>query len=205
MENQQAGVLPTLWEKNKMLIKGLFIGFMIVVMLIPVAMLMALVNERQKRQQEVTSEISSKWASQQTVSGPVIAVPYIVKTDSAKGTTIRRYAYVLPEQLNINGKLLPEIRHRSIYDVTLYRSFLNISGRFDPAAIQKLNIPAENILWNESTVMLGLDDARGLEEEVKLQWNNTTASLEAGLPDNSIIKNGAECARSNRRSTKEQL
>jgi inner membrane protein len=186
---QEVNKLQTTWEKSKMLIKGFLIGFLILVMLIPVAMLSELVAEREQRQNEVIKEVSSKWATQQTVAGPLIMVPYLVKTDSTKAP-IRRNAYILPDQLKINGKMLPEVRHRSIYDVTLYRSALQFSGSFDPSVIQKLGIPVENILWNECQVMLGLDDARGLEEEVAMQWQNNRLLLEAGLPDNIALKTG---------------
>lgn len=172
-----------------MLIKGAMIGFLIVVMMIPVALLSGLVSEREQRQNEVTAEISSKWASEQTVVGPLIAVPYISRTDSGK-VAVRRNLYLLPEQLNINGRLLPEVRHRSLYEVTLYRSQLTLSGTVDPAYVQKLNIAPEDILWNDAQLMVGLDDARGLEDDVSLQWGSTMAVLEAGLPANNVIDNG---------------
>lgn len=186
---QNQNIFVNLWDKNKMLIKGLLIGFFTLLMLIPVALLSGLVTEREQRQNEVIEEVSSKWATQQTVTGPVIAVPYIQKVDS-NGRATRRIAYILPEQLNINGRLSPELRHRSIYDVTLYRSAMQLSGQFDPSVTEKLGIPPENLLWNECYVMMGLDDARGLEENVVLKWNNTPLALEAGLPDNNVIKTG---------------
>src|ERR1044071_327674 len=186
---QNENILISLWDKNKMLIKGLLIGFFTLVMLIPVAFLSELVREREQRQKEVIAEVSNKWATQQTVTGPVIVVPYVQTIDST-GKITKRKAYILPDQLNITGKLLPEQRHRSIYDVTLYRSQLQLSGVFDPAVIQKLGIPEANILWNECAVMMGLDDARGLEENVVMKWNNTPIPLEAGLPENSVIKSG---------------
>lgn len=187
---------PGFWEKNKLLIKGFLTGFLILVMLIPLAMLHDLVREREMRQEQVIEEISSKWASSQTVFGPVVAVPYLAKVANGKDengpvyTTSRLHFYMLPDQLSINGKLLPEVRHRSLYDVTLYRSELSLTGTFDPTYAEKLGIPAENILWNEAHLMLGLDDARGLEENVQLRWNNTSSVLEAGLPENTVIKTG---------------
>lgn len=191
MENKPTNTVHAIgfFEKNKMLIKGFFIGFLMLIMMIPVALLSELVTERQQRQTEVTAEISSKWASQQTILGPVLAVPYLAKPDSGKAA-VRKYIYVLPEQLNINGKVFPEVRHRSLYDVTLYRSDLSLSGTFDPAYVQKTGINNADILWGEAQLMLGLDDARGLEDDVRLQWDSTATLLEAGLPANTVIENG---------------
>jgi inner membrane protein len=82
MENQQQEQTLTFWEKNRMLIKGLIIGILILLMLIPAAMLSNLVTERQERQAEVVKNISDKWASDQTIIGPVIKLPYLTKTSS---------------------------------------------------------------------------------------------------------------------------
>lgn len=180
---------PGFWENNRMLIKGSMIGLLILVMMIPVAMLSGLVTERQQRQNEVTAEISDKWATQQTVVGPILAIPYQSRTDSNKAAK-KKMLYLLPEQLNITGKLLPEVRHRSLYEVTLYRSDLVLSGMVDPAYVSKLNVNPADILWNEAQVMLGIDDARGIEDDVSLQWGANAYMLEAGLPANSIIETG---------------
>jgi inner membrane protein len=189
-ENQQPTPEPSFWEKNKMLFKGLMIGALVLVLMIPAALISELVSEREQRQAEVIQEISKKWASAQTMSGPIIEVPYVIQTNG-QSTGVKAYAYLLPEHLNINGKLLPEIRHRSLYDVTLYRSDLKFTGSFDPSYLQKLDIPAETVLWTEARLLFGLDDARGLEDEVSVVWNNAKYLLEAGVPDNNnLIKSG---------------
>jgi len=188
MEHEQHITPPNFWERNRMLIKGLTIAFLILLLLIPVAMLSGLVTERERRQTEVTNEISSKWAYAQTVLGPVVVIPYYYTQPNK--AVVRSKLYLLPEQLNVNGKLLPEVRHRSLYDVTLYRSNLSLTGIFDPAYIQKLGVPPGSILWNEAYVMMGINDARGLEDQVTLQWDSSNLMLEAGVPQNDVIKDG---------------
>ncbi len=180
----------SIWESNKLLIKGLLIGFFVLIMLIPFAYIMSLINERKARQQEVTEEISSKWATSQNIVGPVIKVPYSLQPFKPGVETLVRYAYFLPEQLSVNGNVLPEHRHRSLYDVTLYRSSLSLSGSFDPSVVSRLGIPAENILWNDCVLLLGMNDTRGLEEDVQLQWNGITRPFTAGLPGNGVVKEG---------------
>lgn len=193
MEQQHQTTTPgSIWESNKMLIKGFLIGFFILIMLVPVAYIMSLVQERKQRQQEVVGEISSKWASKQNIIGPVIAVPYTLQP-YVPGVEIDRvyYMYILPEQLSINGKMLPEVRHRSLYDVSLYRSDLTFSGVFDPAAIQKLGVQPGNIIWSDCMLMMGIDDTRGLEENITVNWNGTTHALEAGVrTGDSVIESG---------------
>lgn len=188
MENQQ-NLVTGIYERNKILLKGLLIGFLILVMMIPVAFIFELVREREQRQQEVIQEISSKWASAQNIQGPLLLIPYIVHATENTHQQ-KKYINLLPEKLNIVGNVMPEVRHRSLYQVTLYRSDIAMSGSFDPSIVDKMGIPNEDILWNECSLVLGLDDSRGLQENVKLTWGDTTAILEAGVPNNNIIKTG---------------
>ena len=67
---------PSFWERNRILIKGFLVGFLILIMLIPGAFVASLVRERQNRQLEVVSEVSNKWAGSQTITGPVLMLPY---------------------------------------------------------------------------------------------------------------------------------
>jgi len=187
-EHQTQLQLPGFFEKNRMLIKGFIIGFLILVMLIPAAMLYNLVSEREHRQDEVVKEISDKWATAQTVVGPVIAIPYL--SPVAGKQPEQKMLYVLPEQLSINGKLLPEVRHRSLYEVTLYRSAITMSGIFDPSSIKKIGIDNEDILWGQAQLFIGITDSRGLEDDVQLKWSNTNLVMEAGVPNNNLVKTG---------------
>lgn len=188
MEQQQNSAVG-IFEKNKMLLKGLFIGFLILVMLIPVAYLINLIREREIRQNEVIDEISSKWASAQNIQGPVIIVPYIVPA-TEKEPEQKHHIYLLPEKLDVNGAMLPEVRQRSLYQVTLYRSEMTLAGNFDFSALDKMGLPRERILWNECSLILGLDDSRGLEENVALDWGSSKMTMDAGVPNNQVVKNG---------------
>src|SRR5215213_3221166 len=91
----------TFWRKNRMIFKGLLIGFLVLLLLIPTVMIQDLVRERQSRQQEAIFEVSSKWAGQQIINGPVISIPYWQTVSDAKGliTRVKHIAYFLPDLL----------------------------------------------------------------------------------------------------------
>lgn len=184
------------WETNRLLIKGIVIGLLILIMLIPSAVITNLVQERAERQQAVIEEVSRKWAEPQTITGPLLVVPYNEYSTNSKGekVTSKNKAYFLPEQLNINGDILPENRHRSIYDVTLYRSDVTLSGSFSKPDLASLKISPENVLWNEARLVMGVHDPRGLEDEVSLQWNGNSQKLEAGVPENDVLPTGLNAA-----------
>ena len=111
MENEYS--VSSLWESNKILLKGLIIGILIIVMLIPNAFISALVDEREQRQQEVIKEVSSKWANEQTIVGPMLLVPYkeTLPDKDGKSITLRKQAFFLPDQIIVNGNIIPEMRH----------------------------------------------------------------------------------------------
>lgn len=180
------------WEANRTLLKSLLIAVLTLVMLIPASFIKELVSERENRRQEVINEVSSKWALAQIVKGPIMIVPYWNYETQADKTVlkIKRNLFVMPDQLNIEGQLSPEQRHRSIYDVTLYRSMLEISGTFKPAALAAIGIPVQNILEHEITLMIGIGDVRGIERDINLKMNEETFIMDAGVPSNELITKG---------------
>lgn len=195
-QQQSASMLPqktpNFWEANKLLLKGALIGLLILIMLIPSAFIHNLVTERATRQQEVIHEVSSKWSLPQTLTGPYLLIPYQQVTTQTDGKELitKKLAYFLPEALTINGTILPEVRKRSLYKVNLYRSDLQLSGSFLPPDFNALQIDPGQVLWDQAKLVIGLDDARGIEENILLEWNNISQAMEAGVPENVISKSG---------------
>lgn len=180
MEQQFNQQTQSFFEKYKTLAKGFFVGFLVLIMLIPTAYIMVLITERAGRQQEVIEEVSSKWATGQTITGPMLTVPYYTSSTDKEGKTTRtkRTIHILPEQLNINGRVYPEIRHRSLYNVTVYRSSLELSGQFDPEIINKELGDVDSIDWQKASFVMGIDDSRGLEDEPVLTWGAEKKKME---------------------------
>src|SRR5215218_4278370 len=160
-------IIESLWSRSKLLIKCLVITILVLLLLIPIFQVQNLVAEREARQREAVSEVSSKWAGPQQVTGPLLAVPYLqTTTDSAnKSSTTKHVAYFLPDELNIEGTVTPQQRSRGIYKVMLYTSQLHISGSFAGLPIEKFNITPEKILWNEAYIQMNIADVKGLNDE----------------------------------------
>ena len=98
---------PSVWERNRLLIKGLLVGTLILVMLIPASFVSDLIWERQNRQEAVVKEVSSKWANGQTIVGPVLMLPYkqYEKAKDGKVTEAIKTAYFLPDELHVAGNM----------------------------------------------------------------------------------------------------
>ena len=185
------------WLKASISIRLLTIGLLILLLLIPVSMVQDLIKERYERQEEVRKEVSDKWGSAQTLLGLVLTVPYTTSSkvynndgERVKWVESRAYAHFLPEQLTIEGEIMPEMRYRGIYEVTVYRSKLKLSGVFSPPNFEDWEIPAEDILWGESYVALGLSDLRGIQEEVALHWGNDIYGFKPGVESEEVIQKG---------------
>jgi len=202
MENEQQGPLqpyqpqPGFFEKNRVLIKSMLTGILTLLMLIPTAFIQNLVSEREQRQQQVIDEVSGIWAGPQLVQGPVLMVPYAeaVEQSDKRISYVRKMAYFMPLQLDIDDRITPHVRHRSIYDVTLYNTAMSVSGTFAAPDFARLNIPAGNVYWNEARLVVGISDLRGLAEDIRLQWQDSSSTLEAGIPENSLLNNGLSSA-----------
>ena len=183
------------WQKNKLIIKAAFIGFLTLALLIPTFFIMFLVKDRETRRDEVVKEVSSKWAGAQTITGPFLSVPYYTeKKSSANEISFEKhYLYLLPDELAIDGKILPQIKHRSIFEVPVYNSTLKFSGKFSPLKVAKLPVGIEFIRFNETVVCMGITDFKGIGENLQLKWNDSISSFETGLPDISWLSTGINC------------
>lgn len=167
-------IVEKAWTTSKVLIKGLIIALLVFLLLIPAMYVKELILEREARQKEAITEVSSKWAGRQNITGPVLVLPYWEEHQdtSLKKDWTKHFAYFLPGELNINASVAPREKYRGIYKVILYSSAIQLSGSFVDIQPEKLQIPREKIIWNEAFVKLGLSDMKGLNEEVQLKWND---------------------------------
>lgn len=145
------------------------IGFIILLLMIPVAFISSLIHERFQRKESVIAEIAGKWGGSQIVSGPFIAVPYttIAKITANDGkivsTETTKYIYLAPDSMKITGKIKTVMHKRGIFSVTGYQAELDLAATF-PAVV--IDNPAYNDLplrWDEALVAFDLDDQRGMK------------------------------------------
>jgi inner membrane protein len=165
-----------IWSKSKVLIKAGIIGILTLLLLIPTHYVKELIEEREARQKDAIAEVSQKWAGKQTVTGPVLAIPYITTIADVNGktTNVKKYAYFLPDQLQVDAVANPQEKHRGIYKVMLYNAQVAMKGQFAKVNLAQLGIDPNSIIWNEVFVRMGVTDTRGLNEELQLKWKDTT-------------------------------
>lgn len=172
-------VTPNVTQTSKLLFKALIIGGISIILLIPTLFIQNIVRERESRQKEAVAEVSSKWAGSQVITGPILVVPYAERRmeSDLRYTSVRHYAYFLPDKLDVKSKLNPEKKHRGIYEVMLYSSDVSISGKFSPLPLSSLQLTNDSLLWNEAVVCMGISDPKGLRSEIQLNWNDSVVKL----------------------------
>ena len=185
MEN----IISQFWNRNRIVLKSFWIGILVLILLIPTLLINGLINERQGRKNDAVAEISSRWAAAQTVTGPVIGIPYIetVQTNSGGTESQKRWAYFLPAKLDIRARIVPEERYRGIYKVIVYTTELQIKCHYDSLHLQELDLPAAKMLWSEAAVFFDLTDLRGLKEETSLRLESHSGTADLNLVPAKIV------------------
>jgi inner membrane protein len=185
-------IIQDFWTRNSLTFRAILVGFLILVLLIPAAFIGNLVHERAGRQKEVQAEVSSKWAGEQTITGPLVVVPYLEKVagEDKKVVIIRKNAVFLPEKLLVNGKIDPQTRYRSIFKITVYDADISLEGDFPALPFSELRIAPGDLLLDEAVICFGLSDFKGIREQVIMDWGQERLPFNAGLPDDAPMPNG---------------
>ena len=187
MESEQSTVNLN-FDNSKWMIKGLVVGLIALLLLIPMTFVKDLVLERQERQKKVTSEITGKSAERQSVIGPILVLPYR-ETDST-GKTLREHtAYFLPDTYEVNSTITPRKKYRGIYKVMFYDAVVEMYGRFGDIPLSRLGIEPGQVDWQNASVILSLADNRGLLEQPNLVWKGSPHELtpeKAGVGDRLV-------------------
>lgn len=160
-------------------------------------MIESLIHEREMTQRTAIREVSSKWGEEQTLTGPIVTIPYYryIKQISKKDSTekivqIKEHAHFLPNNLDNKGRISPEKRYRGIYEIVVYNSKLDFSGSFDNLSFKDLDVPVKNILFDKALISIGISDLRGIEEQINLTWNNDSLSFNPGTVTNDVLSTG---------------
>jgi inner membrane protein len=167
---------------------------LIILLTIPMALIWFLVVEREGRSAEVTRELAELFGGPQQIIGPLLVVPYTVRTvhtrnDKAVEEIEQRHAVFLPDDFAVSGDTKSEVRRRSIYDVTLYTARLKLSGRFPTPDMRLVDPEATSVRWRDSFLSLAISDVSGLKEAAELTLDGTRRipfEPSAGLPSNTM-------------------
>ncbi len=163
--------------RSSQMLRLLLVGFLALLLQIPIALIAELVSERQERRQEAVAEVSSKWGNAQVITGPALVVPYTWRwTEFPTGgqeitRTEVRNAIFLPERLHTRGSIDSETRYRGIFSVPVYRLGLTVEGEFARPSFSELSVEPAAVDWERAYLAVGISDARAIQKETAVSWH----------------------------------
>jgi inner membrane protein len=163
-------------------LKAIALGLLVLVLMIPLLQVRGLIDERQGRAYEAGQSIAFQWGQAQTLAPAYIVadVPRRYETDSGFRIASEPEV-VLPDSVEIEGELTPEVRSRGMFDVPVYVATLQVRARFVAADIDALRARSES--GKPLALRLALSDPRGLREFGTVEVSGTPTRVAAVGPD----------------------
>ena len=185
------------WFKTSITVRMLVVGFILLMLMIPLGFVKDLIYERGFRQQEVIEEINGKWGNRVTLYGPILKVPYRTfkqekvlnpetKVYITKEEEVLHTAYFMPEELNISSQVDTEVLYRGIYESVVYSTQLQLQGNFKGFDFSSEEIPDKDIMWDKASLILRTSNLKGIRTEVNLTLDTTEYALKPRFDNQSI-------------------
>lgn len=142
-------------------LKVAIIGLLVIVLLIPIAMIGGVVNDRNEVAESARFDISRSWGGSQLVTGPLIHLLYTEEKRKSDGTTLKsdHSIFLLAETLQFESSIDTQLRRRGIYEVPVYDATVKMVGQFDLHRIRDFVIPENEIHWDSAVLLFGMSDA----------------------------------------------
>ncbi len=176
------------WIKTSLTLKMVIVGMLTLILLIPLAYVNDLIDERQERQKSVVDDINQKWGEEVLLYGPILEIPYITYTEVIKKDSETKkiytekiehtnYGYFFPKKLNVNAQLEPEIKSYGIYKSVVYSGMTHLTGTFSQPDIKLLTDTHPLILWDKARIILKTSNLKGVSNQVSIKINDKAYSF----------------------------
>lgn len=153
-------------------IKLLFALLIATFLAIPLFTVYLLVYDRQNQSQTARSSIAEGWGGPQSISGPVLVIPYAATSNetvtengkqTVKTTTAWHELTLSPDAAAIRSEVKPDVRKRSIYEAVVYEARNKGEARFVlPADLSRWGTTRAALALDRAELRFGISDARGL-------------------------------------------
>lgn len=178
--------------KSSVTLRMFVMAMVVLFLLILSVMVGSLISERQQRRDEAVNEVSQKWGNVQTITGPVLTIPFRKPTKDEKGKAVfySDCLHIMPETLQAEVDLTPEIRYRGIYEAVLYQAVIKLKGTFILPELEKYGLLPEHLILKEAFITVGITDLRGIKNVITLNWGGEKLPVSPGVKLLDIVKSG---------------
>ncbi len=194
--------------------KAIVIGFLVLLLLIPLSSMESLVGERVGMRQEAAQRVAASWGGAQTTAGVLLAIPVetsrvvIEQTSMGRETqrteVQRNVLYVLPDTLRVAATADPDTRAVGLYETPVYTARVQLDGEFlvrDFGYLQEEKAD-RTVKWNEARLLVLNSESRALRavDDLTVAGENSRVSADsyAGLngistpvPEQALRSGGA--------------
>jgi len=153
--------------------------FLTLLLLAPMAHIRQLIGERQALRDSVLQEVARSDAYAQEITGPVLVIPYV--RTIAGNREVSGELRLLPERLDLDGRLATEERRRGIYRARVYRADTRLTGHFDVPAGFGVAAGAEGYRFGAPRLSLGISDIRGIGNALTLRTGAGEIPFQPGV------------------------
>lgn len=143
-------------------------------LLIPLALVAALVGDRQQYYREAVANIGGPWGGRQRLVGPVILIPLAKETPEER----RRHVAIMPAELRLTVDAQHEVRQRGIFEAPVFEMAVTAEGRFEPLDERELRRLFGRPRMEQAAIAVGITDSRGIRA-ASFAWGDVDMRLVA--------------------------
>lgn len=189
------------------------VGFIAVVLLLPLMLVKDLTDERASLYRSVVRDISKAWGGEQQITGPILLIPYserqitsrTVRNEDPKASggeeyrvikesrLVPGYFVLLPARAAFTCNLDPQERQRGIYRSLVYTARLRMAGHFTLPPLESLKRIApdlESVDFQRAFAVVGLSWPSALRTVGPFAWNRAELAAEPGTQPFTALKEG---------------
>ncbi len=171
--------------------KMVMVGFLTLILLIPLEFVKNLINERSLRQKDVVEEVSNLWGKEVSFYGPILRIPYktfketTIVDEKTKKTITQRIssienAYFFPEELNNTSNVKKNTSlKRGIYNNIVFTADMKFNGNFNKPNFEKLGIREEDVIWEKAAIIVKTTNLKSIKSDLKININNQQLAFES--------------------------
>ncbi len=159
------------------------------VLTIPLFTVYLLVYDRQNQSETARSSIAEGWGGPQTLAGPLIVIPYqeeVTQTVQEGGKPVtrtsiqRRELFLAPATLDLDTRIKPDRRTRSIYEAVVYDADISGAATFRLPADTARIVDISKLEFDKAELRFGVADPRGLKPANRITIDGTSVPAQPG-------------------------
>ncbi|AOK20146.1 hypothetical protein WT26_30640 [Burkholderia cepacia] len=176
-----------------LLFKSLITACLVLLILIPLHLVSSIVQERASYREDALRSIWSSYAGPQTMTGPILVVPYTevtrIRTEAAPGQpaservqTEAKRLLVFPKTLSVKGGVATSVRYRGIHKALVYDLQSRWEGTLALPDLKKLPQADGHVSFaiGNPYLAFGISDIRGLMAQPVLVLGGKRLTMEQG-------------------------